>query len=149
MQQQTLLIFFLMMFDFSLSASIILLTMYGYEVSPKDDPLQAIAEDAMTSMSEIAYPGASIINILPVLRLLPAWFPGAKFHQVARVIKPKVQNMQDVPYKYVQDTLVGPSSKSYPLYFVSLNHLRNTFQGRRNCFSLFGCKRNRNVQIGK
>jgi hypothetical protein len=104
----------LMMSDFSLSASIILLTMYGYEVSPKDDPLQAIAEDAINSMSKIAYPGASIINILPMLRLLPSWFPGAEFHHVARVIRPKIRNLQDVPYKYVQDTLVGPSSDSYP-----------------------------------
>lgn len=99
------------MSDFSLSVSITMWTLYGYKVSPRNDPFQAIAEDAMTAVSELAYPTASIINMLPVLRFLPPWFPGVKFHHVARVAKEELRKLQDVPYKYVQDTLVGLSSK--------------------------------------
>lgn len=86
--------------------------MYGYKVSPKNDRFQELAEEAVNGVNASAFSGA-IINIFPFLRFLPAWFPGAGFHRSAQVVKEKIDRMQDVPYKYVQDNLVGLSSKSW------------------------------------
>jgi hypothetical protein len=90
---------------FRLSVAIIMATTYGYKVLPKDDPFQKISE-ASDAILESANPDASIVNVLPFLRFLPTWFPGADFHRVARVLNKQVVRMLDVPYKYVQDNLV-------------------------------------------
>lgn len=91
---------------FRLSAAIIMLTTYGYKVLPKDDPFQEIVEEGNTALCESVNPDASLVNVLPFLRFLPSWFPGADFHHVAQVMNKKVVRMVEVPYKYVQDNLV-------------------------------------------
>ncbi|KAF9480959.1 cytochrome P450 [Pholiota conissans] len=89
------------------STAIVMSAMYGYKVSPKDDYFTQLAEDAMVVLSVSSYPGASIVNILPFLRYLPSWFPGAGFHRTAKVGLNTVTRMQDVPYKYVQDNMAA------------------------------------------
>jgi hypothetical protein len=83
-----------------------MLTTYGYKVLPKDDPFQEIVEEGNTALCESVNPDASLVNVLPFLRFLPSWFPGADFHHVAQVMNKKVVRMVEVPYKYVQDNLV-------------------------------------------
>ncbi|KAF9484256.1 cytochrome P450, partial [Pholiota conissans] len=103
----------------TLSVSIVMSTMYGYKVAPKNDVFQELAETAMIALSQSAYPGASIVNVLPFLRILPVWFPGARFHPWALTAKDKVVKMQEVPYKYVQDSLAsGTAAPSFVAEFV-------------------------------
>ncbi|KAF9483583.1 cytochrome P450 [Pholiota conissans] len=97
----------------TLSAAIIMSAMYGYKVAPKDDYFTELAEAGMAAISNASYPGAAVVNVLPILRYLPAWFPGAGFHRVAKIALDTVTRMQDVPYKYVQDNMAaGTASPS-------------------------------------
>jgi len=104
----------------TLAVSIIMSIMYGYKVSPKNDYFQEIAEASMVIVSNASYPGASIVNILPILRFLPTWFPGASFHRRAWVEKETVMQMKGVPYKYVEDNLVGIFFDFYSCYPISI-----------------------------
>ncbi|KAF9480950.1 cytochrome P450 [Pholiota conissans] len=91
----------------TLAASIVMSAMYGYKVSPKNDYFTELAEAGMSVLSNAFYPGAAVVNILPILRYLPAWFPGTDFHRVGKEGLVTITKMQDVPYKYVRDNIAA------------------------------------------
>jgi hypothetical protein len=61
--------------------------MYGYDVESVNDPCIANADKSVTLGSPLLLPGASMINIFPILAFIPAWFPGASSHKVAAEVK--------------------------------------------------------------
>jgi len=50
-------------------------------VRPYNGPYIVIAEEAIEAIAELAIPGASFVDILPILKYVPDWFPGAKFQR--------------------------------------------------------------------
>jgi hypothetical protein len=51
-------------------------TIYGYDVESIDDLYIAKADKSFTMGLQLLLPGASMINIFPILAFIPAWFPG-------------------------------------------------------------------------
>jgi hypothetical protein len=62
-------------------------TMYGYDVESIDDPCIANAEKSVALGTPLFVPGATMINIFPILGYIPAWFPGASSHKIAAEVK--------------------------------------------------------------
>jgi hypothetical protein len=62
-------------------------TMYGYDVESVNDPCITNADKSIALGSPLLVPGASMINIFPILAFIPAWFPGASSHKVAAEVK--------------------------------------------------------------
>ena len=91
----------------SLAASVIMATVYGYESAPKDDPFLDNADKAIILMTNAMFPGASIVNSLPLLRSFPSWFPGSQFHKAAEECRILTTEMLDMPYNYVKKKLVS------------------------------------------
>jgi hypothetical protein len=65
----------------SLVGSTTLSMTYGINIRPYDDPLIAIAEEAIGAMSELVVAGTFLVDIIPILKYVPSWFPGAKFQK--------------------------------------------------------------------
>lgn len=80
--------------------------MYGHDMQPKDDHLVLIAEEATAKLSNSIFPGAAAVNIFPVLRHLPAWFPGAGFKRYALETRKLTADMQNVPLQVVKTRMV-------------------------------------------
>jgi hypothetical protein len=55
---------------------------YGINIRPYDDPLIAIAEKASGTMRELMIAGTFLVDIIPILKYVPSWFPGAKFQRI-------------------------------------------------------------------
>lgn len=64
----------------------------------------------MHKFSIIFVPGKFLVELFPVLRFLPSWFPGAKFKRQAAEWFPLVRKMRDVPWAAAIDSMVRPSS---------------------------------------
>ncbi|CDO71706.1 hypothetical protein BN946_scf184915.g50 [Trametes cinnabarina] len=60
--------------------SVILNAVYGVHITDATDNRLSIAAAAIDSISD-ATPGYFAVELFPVLRHLPKWFPGASFHQ--------------------------------------------------------------------
>ncbi|KAJ4466342.1 cytochrome P450 [Lentinula lateritia] len=58
---------------------IILTTIYGIAIKSSDDPFVATAIKAMEVISLATSPGQFLVESLPILRYIPAWFPYATF----------------------------------------------------------------------
>ncbi|PYI28700.1 cytochrome P450 oxidoreductase OrdA-like protein [Aspergillus indologenus CBS 114.80] len=85
------------------TGAIILKIGYGYTVEPHGrDPLVELADRAMEDFSVAMLPATYLVDYLPFLRHLPAWFPGASFIRTARGYKQTVTAFSDLPYAFVQ-----------------------------------------------
>ncbi|KAI9059150.1 CyP450 monooxygenase [Trametes sanguinea] len=72
---------------------------YGVEIPEDDDEYLVMAEEALESFNQAFIPGKYLVETFPVLRFLPSWFPGAKFQREAKVWKPRVHKLRDVPWE--------------------------------------------------
>ncbi|KIJ32411.1 hypothetical protein M422DRAFT_265740 [Sphaerobolus stellatus SS14] len=75
---------------------------YGYKVAEKNDPVIEIVEEAQNGFAQTAYPGRFLVDIIPLLRYILAWMPGAKFQRLAKYWKEKTRIMIDIPYEEVK-----------------------------------------------
>ncbi|KAJ5991687.1 hypothetical protein N7451_007411 [Penicillium sp. IBT 35674x] len=67
------------------AGAFILNVTYGYSIEPHgEDPLVRLADHALEQFSEAAMPGAWLVDMIPALKYIPEWMPGARFQRVAR-----------------------------------------------------------------
>ncbi|KAI0656915.1 O-methylsterigmatocystin oxidoreductase [Cubamyces menziesii] len=71
---------------------------YGIKVLDNDDPYLKMAEKDTEIFSEIFMPGRYLVELLPFLKHVPAWFPGAKFKRDAALWEPHASSVRHVPY---------------------------------------------------
>ena len=57
---------------------------YGLDVQYNDDPYIMAAERGVRSLWIAAIPGAFLVDMLPFLKYVPEWFPGAGFRSEER-----------------------------------------------------------------
>ena len=89
---------------------------YGYDTKPDGkDELIGIVEEAMEQFGVLQKPGEFLVDLVPSLKYVPSWFPGAGFQRKARYYRETLQNMIDVPFNMVQRQLVRPTLSPYPL----------------------------------
>ena len=79
---------------------------YGIDVKESGDPYISIAEEASTGFAEAAVIGAFWVDILPLLRFIPSWVPGAGFQKKAARWKGALMTMTEKPFEYVKEQLV-------------------------------------------
>ena len=60
---------------------------YGIKIRPYNDPYIKMVEEAMVAIAELLIPGAFLVDIIPILKYVPEWFPGAKFQRKAAISK--------------------------------------------------------------
>jgi hypothetical protein len=81
--------------------------MYGYDVlSSTEDSHVKCLEQSVGMLSDALLPGAAIVNAIPALRYLPAWFLGVDFKRSALGVKELTQQLQDAPIDFVKKGIV-------------------------------------------
>ncbi|KAJ7607903.1 cytochrome P450 [Roridomyces roridus] len=99
-----------------MAAEIVMSAAYGIDVLPVNDPYVDLAEAATDPMTRAVVPGAFLVDLIPLLRYIPEWFPGAGFKRKAREWKTLAQKMQEVPF---EETKRRIAESSAPHSFVS------------------------------
>ncbi|KAF8511729.1 putative CyP450 monooxygenase [Hysterangium stoloniferum] len=97
---------------------------YGIQIKPQNDPYVALIEEAIGAAALVASPGAFLVDVIPILKYLPEWFPGAGFQRKARIWRQIVDDMAEVPFQAVKvmmkDGKAQPSLTSTLLEELSL-----------------------------
>jgi len=83
---------------------------YGYQAKESHDPFIDIAQEALESLAIAGNPGSFLVDLIPWLRYVPQWFPGAGFQKKAAHWKRVINSMVDLPWKYVKDGLSDGSA---------------------------------------
>lgn len=77
---------------------------YGMKVAKKNDPYLENAEQVSDGLMQAIYPGRFLVEAFPLMKYIPAWFPGAEFQRLAAKWSVDAHTMVDVPFdKLKQD----------------------------------------------
>ncbi|CDO69024.1 hypothetical protein BN946_scf184834.g31 [Trametes cinnabarina] len=79
---------------------------YDIEVQPEDDPFVQTAEEAVASIAETTNAGSYLVDVIPILKYIPEWFPGAGFKKQAKIWRRAIDKLFDDPYNVCQERLV-------------------------------------------
>ncbi|KAG2033215.1 cytochrome P450 [Suillus americanus] len=99
-----------------IAGAVILRISHGYEVKENNDPFIDLADRVVASASQATAPGAFMVDILPFLANVPAWFPGAGFKRLAREWREILEEMVSAPHKFVKDQMAEGTA---PMSFTS------------------------------
>ncbi|PCH39553.1 cytochrome P450 [Wolfiporia cocos MD-104 SS10] len=80
---------------------------YGHRVTSLDDHYVSVAERTLDGVVSYGPPGTTVLDFLPHLKYLPAWFPGATFKRHANCVQKLVRQTIDAPFKMVQDGMTS------------------------------------------
>ncbi|KAJ3568002.1 hypothetical protein NP233_g6000 [Leucocoprinus birnbaumii] len=87
---------------------------YGLPVKRVKDPFIKLSDTAFTSAVRAAAPGGYMVNILPFLRYIPSWVPGAQFKQDGRRYRAQFDRVLDEPYRMAKENMEkGVASESF------------------------------------
>ncbi|KAK0465902.1 cytochrome P450 [Desarmillaria tabescens] len=105
-----------------LAGSIIMKTVYGYDVDPNGDHFVELVDQADESIRATAIIGAFLVDYIPSLQYLPRWTPGAKFLSLASAWRKDVEDMTEEPFRYTMESLAKGNA---PPSFVAENLTKN------------------------
>ncbi|KAI0365461.1 cytochrome P450 [Pilatotrama ljubarskyi] len=88
-----------------MTGAIIMMVTYGHQVTSPQDEYIKIAE-AVPEHAE-RRPGVEIVDVLPILKYLPSWFPGASFQKHAAVGRQLSMGMRLLPFKMVKERMAA------------------------------------------
>ncbi|KAH8114930.1 cytochrome P450 [Phellopilus nigrolimitatus] len=84
------------------SAGLVKLT-YGHNIVSGDDKFVNLAIDSTSRGSAAGIPGMTPVDIFPILRYIPIWFPGAGFKREALITRKLSDMMTEVPFNKVKE----------------------------------------------
>ncbi|KAI0316363.1 cytochrome P450 [Amylostereum chailletii] len=88
------------------AGAIIMKMSYGYDTRDIADPIVDLVDLATTQFSELMQ-STFLVDFLPFLKYVPAWFPGAGFQRKALEHGKVLQDMAEVPLKFVQKEIAA------------------------------------------
>ena len=97
------------------AGAIILRIAYGYELKDINghDPLVDNADEAVAQFSAATLPGTWLVDIIPILRHVPEWVPGANFKKLGREWNKCLNDVVETPYNFTKQQMtdgVAPPS---------------------------------------
>jgi hypothetical protein len=97
---------------FRTAGAIILRIAYGYELQGDDDPLVKLVDRAILQFSLATTPGAWLVDVLPFLKHIPAWVPGAGFKRTAKEWNDALDDMVETPYNLTKRQMAAGTAHS-------------------------------------
>ncbi|GJJ11037.1 hypothetical protein Clacol_005268 [Clathrus columnatus] len=94
-----------------LGASVLEVT-YGIEVTSEKDPLLVLSETTIQRATEAGIPGTYLVDILPPLKYIPSWFPGAKFKRELSQLGKQVTEMLNKPVEVARTSLKNGDARA-------------------------------------
>ena len=79
---------------------------YGIHIQPYDDPYIKIVEEAVAVNAELMIPGAFLVDIIPILKYVPEWFPGANFQRKAALMRKYAAMIRNTTFAATEELMV-------------------------------------------
>ena len=104
-------------FRTSLVGSTVLSMTYSINVCPYNDAYIKIAEEAVGAITELLIPGAFLVDIVPILKYVPKWFPGAKFQSKAASMRKHAAIMRNSTFSATEELMVCDFLEFLPWWY--------------------------------
>ncbi|KAJ7043052.1 cytochrome P450 [Mycena alexandri] len=81
-----------------MAAKFVMSVAYGLEIQRSNDPYVELADKAVEGLVTAVVPGRFLVDSMPFLKYVPAWFPGAGFQRKAQEWRRLSRGMLEKPY---------------------------------------------------
>ena len=72
---------------------------YGIKVLPREDPHIRIAEEALGTFTQVTVSGGGVlVDLIPPLKYIPEWMPGAGFKRQAKIWNALQKQFRERPF---------------------------------------------------
>ncbi|EPQ55579.1 cytochrome P450 [Gloeophyllum trabeum ATCC 11539] len=95
------------------AGAVVLNLAYGWQVEENDDYLVSLAEDAFEISGRIQKPGRWLVDVIPILRFIPSWFPGAGFQREAAEARKQLSKIDSVHHTWAKKQIVRDYTPSF------------------------------------
>lgn len=97
-------------FSFSFTGGIVIALGYGIQVNQVDDPYIKLAQRAIGLLNDASTPGKYLVDMIPWLKYIPDWFPGAKFKRDAKEWRKATEEFKEAPFQATKLNMVCTQS---------------------------------------
>ncbi|KAH9981025.1 cytochrome P450 [Lactifluus volemus] len=94
-----------------MQGELILAMTYGYEPQGRNDRKIEIAKQLSSVGSQVALPGALLVNDLPFLRHIPEWLPWFSYKPLARECYNTGQKVMHEPIRFVKECMLNGTAQ--------------------------------------
>ena len=103
---------------------------YSINVQPYNDPYVKIVEEALVALSAFLTPSAFLVDIIPILKYFPEWFPGAKFQSKVAALRKHAEMMRNTTFAATEKLMVCYEiHSSHFLGFLLYERIRSQASG--------------------
>ncbi|EPQ54805.1 cytochrome P450 [Gloeophyllum trabeum ATCC 11539] len=107
------------------AGAVILRVTYDYEPKDHGDSLVQLVDRTMEQFAILTSPNAFLVDVLPILKYIPAWFPGANFKRIVPEWAQCTRDVVEVPLGYVKEQMAkGVAAPSFASRFLDDQDLR-------------------------
>ncbi|TCD70033.1 hypothetical protein EIP91_005285 [Steccherinum ochraceum] len=97
-----------------MAGGIVMGIVFGHDARTQDDWLLQVASRGSKTISSVGPVGAHIVDLIPILRFVPDWFPGAGFKRLPPGTRKAMSDMRYVAYNYVKEKMAaGTATECY------------------------------------
>ncbi|KAJ7114001.1 cytochrome P450 [Mycena epipterygia] len=100
-----------------MAGEVIMSVTYGIKVLPQNDPYVALAKAAVQTLVIASVPGRFLVDVIPALKYVPDWFPGAGFKRTANEWHKLARAMMDAPFAEAKRNIAAGNA---PASFTSM-----------------------------
>jgi hypothetical protein len=79
---------------------------YSINVLPYNDPYVKAAQEAMKAATELFTAGGFLVDIIPILKYVPEWFPGAEFQRRAAIMRKHAAKIRNFSFAATEKLIV-------------------------------------------
>ncbi|GLB38523.1 putative cytochrome p450 [Lyophyllum shimeji] len=115
------------------STAIIVEVAYGHQIVSTDDAYVKIAEGCSPAAAASGPPGGTPVDLFPILKHLPSWFPGTYYATVARNASHHFRALKDYPISQVREQMNHGTAR--PSFLA--RHLESISQTTSSTLSFF------------
>lgn len=80
---------------------------YGIKIQGFDDPYIINIEESIRGFNLAGIPGSFLVDLIPALKYVPSWFPGASFKKQAALWAEVNQRVVELPFNHVVHKMVS------------------------------------------
>ncbi|KAA1465972.1 cytochrome P450 [Dentipellis sp. KUC8613] len=95
----------------AVGATILMLT-YGYEAKGRDDELVEVVSRVLDDFGVLVTPGSFYVDVIPALKYVPSWFPGASFKKIGERMRADFQKFANAGYNFTKEKIANGTAIS-------------------------------------
>ncbi|PBL01644.1 cytochrome P450 [Armillaria gallica] len=93
------------------AGAIVLDVAYGWPVTSDDDYFVSLMEEAFALHRQVVQPGRWLVEVIPLLRFVPSWMPGAHFKRFAFSVRDRMKAIDQEPHKWAKEHMASGTVK--------------------------------------